>query len=155
MDLLTRAEKEQLQARLTALLENRAKLSARIGEARELGDIAENAEYHAAKEQQGMEEAEIRRIEQRLASSHVVNDEQAKEASVVFLGTKVRLRDVDTGDEDVFLLVGEMSDDPPDDYEEVTVGSPMGEALMKARVGEVVAVRAPRGVKKFEVVELL
>jgi transcription elongation factor GreA len=155
MELITQGEKEHLESRLRALLENRRPLSLRIGEARELGDISENAEYHAAKEQQGMEEAEIRRIEERLSTCHVVDDTQAKEASVVFLGSKVRLRDVGNGDEDVFLLVGEMSEEPPDDYEEVTVSSPMGEALMKARVGETVSVRAPRGVKKFEILELL
>jgi transcription elongation GreA/GreB family factor len=51
-------------------------------------------------------------------------------------------------------LVGDFSEDPPDDYDEVTVNSPMGSALMKSRVGEVVRVDAPRGVKRFEILEI-
>jgi transcription elongation factor GreA len=155
MEILTNDELERVKAKLEKLQANRAVLSKRIGEARELGDISENAEYHAAKDQQGLEEAEIRRLEDRLANASVVDESQAKEAAVVFIGSLVKLKDVDTGVEELFKLVGEMADDPPDDYDEVTVSSPMGEALMKARVGETVSVRAPRGVKRFEVVELL
>ncbi|UYV14198.1 MAG: GreA/GreB family elongation factor [Phycisphaera sp.] len=58
------------------------------------------------------------------------------------------------GADEMVKLVGEFSDDPPDDYDEVTANSPMGSALMKSRVGEVVRVDAPRGVKRFEIVEI-
>jgi transcription elongation factor GreA len=117
--------------------------------------LSENAEYHAAREQQGLEEAEIRRLEDRLARAQVVDGAMAKEAAVVFLGSLVKVRDVDTGDEDIVKLVGEFSLEPPDDYDEVTVSSPMGEALMKTRVGETIRFNAPRGVKRFEIMELL
>jgi len=155
MDLITKGEKEQIEARLAELIANRAVLSERIAEARALGDLSENAEYHAAREQQGMDEAEIRRLEGRLATAQVVDDSKAKEASVVFLGSMVKIRDIDTGDEDMVKLVGEFSNNTPDDYDEVTLTSPMGEALLKARVGETIRFNAPRGVKRFEIIELL
>jgi len=155
MDLITADEKVQLQGRLKELIANRPVISQRIAEARALGDLSENAEYHAAREQQGLEEAEIRRLEERLATAQVVDNAAAKEASVVFIGSMVKLRSTDGKEEFMCRLVGEFSNDPPEEYDEVTVGSPMGEALMKARVGETIRFNAPRGVKKYEIIELL
>lgn len=155
MDILTQAERDQLVTRLEALRANRPVVSLRIAEARALGDLKENAEYHSAREQQGLEEAEIRRLEERLASAHVVEAGLDKGSGVVFLGSVVRLRDLRTGENDVYKLVGEMSADDTGEVIEVTTSSPMGEAMLKARVGEVINVKAPRGVKSFEVVELL
>jgi transcription elongation factor GreA len=155
MELLTQGERDKIESRLAYLKGNRPVLSNRIAEARALGDLKENGEYHAAREQQGVEEAEIRRLEDRLAHAQTVDDDKGKGTSVVFIGSTVKLRDVDTKREDIVKLVGEMSHEPPDDYDEVTASSPMGEALMKARVGETVRVDAPRGVKRFEIVELL
>ncbi len=149
MDFITADEKVRVETRLKTLIDNRSIISQRIAEARELGDLKENAEYHTAREQQGLEEAEIRRLEERLKTAQLVSDEQ--QGDVVFVGSKVRLREVDTGDEDIFCLVGEASGDPMLDYVEVTASSPMGEALMKSRVGETISVRAPRGVKQFEI----
>jgi len=155
MNVITPDERDGIQKRLEGLTANRLVLSQRIAEARELGDLKENAEYHAAREQQGLEEAEIRRLEERLATALVVDAAAMKEAEVVFVGSRVRLREVDTGDEDEYVLVGEASGDMDSDIVEVTVSSPMGEALIKARKGEVISVRAPRGTKKFEIVEIL
>jgi len=155
MSLMTPEEKAQIEARLKELRSNRPILSQRIKEAKELGDLKENGEYHAAREQQGYEEAEIRRLEDRLATAHVVNTDAAAEAGIVFLGSMVRLKDLATNRVETFKLVGEFSENPPDDYDEVTPDSPMGEALMKARVGDVVRFNAPRGEKAFEVLELL
>lgn len=155
MDFITREEKVKIEARLEYLRTNRSKISERIAEARELGDLKENAEYHAAREQQGLEEAEIRRLEEKIANAQVVDSETAKSAAVVFLGSTVKLRNVSTGTESVFRLVGESTGEVSDEFMEVTASSPMGEAMMKARVGEEIRVRAPRGVKTFVVVELL
>jgi len=102
-----------------------------------------------------MEEAEIRRLEHRLASVSVIDEEKAKALhGVVFVGCMVKMRDVDTDDVDLYRLVGQASSSPPLDYVEVTATSPMGEAMAKARVGDVVRVNAPRGVKKFEILEI-
>jgi transcription elongation factor GreA len=154
MEMVTKSEREKIEARIAALKANRPVLSLRIAEARALGDLRENGDYHAAREQQGIEEAEIRRLEERLARSQVV-DEAARNSDVVFLGSLVKLKDVDKGRVDMVKLVGEVSGEAPEDYDEVTVTSPMGEALLKARVGETIRVNAPRGVKRFEVMEIL
>jgi transcription elongation factor GreA len=154
MEMLTRSEKEKVEARLSSLKSNRPVISLRIAEARALGDLKENGDYHAAREQQGLEEAEIRRLEQRLASAHIVEDGAGKGSDIVMLGSMVKIKDVEKGRVDTVKLVGEMSDDPPEEYDEVTATSPMGEALMRARKGETVRVNAPRGVKKFEIVEI-
>ena len=154
MDVITQTEKEKIQARLDGLKANRPLISDRIAEARALGDLKENAEYHAAREQQGMEEAEIRRLEERLAKAQVV-DESKTADGVVFIGSTVKLREEGDDEIELYRLVGESSDDLDDEIIEVTATSPMGEALMKARVGEVVRVNAPRGIKRFEIVEIV
>jgi transcription elongation factor GreA len=153
MEIITQGEREKLEARLAGLKANRPVISNRIAEARALGDLKENGDYHAAREQQGMEEAEIRRLEARLASAQVV-EAGAGGADVVFLGNTVKIKDLDTGRTDTVRLVGEMSEDAPEDYDEVTPNSPMGEALFKARKGDTIRFNAPRGVKRFEIVEI-
>lgn len=156
MELITRQEREAIEARLQALIENRPVMSQRIAEARALGDLKENGDYHAAREQQGLEEAEIRRLQEKLARSQVIDENMVKAVGgVVFIGCTVRLREVGTEDEDLYRLVGEASASVSVDHVEVTANSPMGEALLKARIGDVIRVNAPRGVKQFEIREIL
>lgn len=153
MELLSKSEKQQLDQRLGDLIANRPVISKRIAEARELGDLKENGDYHAAREQQGIEEAEIRRLEQRLAQVKVIDDAMQKAAGgTVFIGSSVKMKDLDDDDVDMYKLVGEASGVA--DYVEVTANSPMGEAMMKARVGDVIRVSAPRGTKRFEILEI-
>lgn len=153
--MLTQAEYDRLKARLEGLLTNRAVISERIAEARELGDLKENSEYHSAREQQGLEEAEIRRLTDMLANSHIIEEGANRSVDVVFLGHTVKVRDLNTDDEELVRLVGEASGLEIEEYTEVTLTSPMGEALLKARVGETVSVRAPRGVKQFLIIEII
>lgn len=155
MEMLTPDERDQIEARVNALRANRAFISERIAEARALGDLKENAEYHAAREQQGLEEAEIRRLEDRLHNAQIVNTDLARSTGQVFLGTTVKLRDEESGEEELYRLVGDASPDLDSEIIEVTVTSPMGEALFKATVGETVRVRTRRGLKAFVIVELL
>ena len=158
MDFMTADEKAQLEAKLKDLHEKRPQITQRIAEARELGDLKENAEYHAAREDQGLNEAEIRRLEDRLAKAKVADDVEVPE-DMVFLGATVRLEEVDEDgevvDEDQYRLVGEASGNFDLDVIEVTASSPMGEALMKSRVGETVRVSLPRGEKRFRIAEIL
>jgi transcription elongation factor GreA len=156
MELVTKAEKEQLEQRLASLIANRPMISARIAEARAHGDLRENGDYHAAREQQGMDEAEIRRLQERLSNMSVIDEKMTKAlVDTVFIGCTVKLRDEQFGDEDLYKLVGEASGSASGDVVEVTANSPMGEALLKAKVGDVVRVNAPRGVKKFTIVEIV
>lgn len=155
MEFVSKQEKAQLEKRLADLIANRPKITERISEARELGDLKENAEYHSAREQQGLEEAEIRRLEKRLSVVQVIDENSASaQSGVAFIGSMIKLRELDTDDEDLYRLVGEASGNMDLDYIEVTATSPMGEALMKTRVGEIIKVRAPRGVKEFEILEI-
>lgn len=154
MEFITAEEKQMLEDRLAALRANRPVLTQRIAEARANGDLKENADYHAAREEQGMQEADIRRLEDRLASASVVSKDSMAEG-VVFVGATVKLREIDSGDEEVYKLVGEASGSASHDIIEVTLSSPMGESLMKARIGEIIKVDAPRKTIRFEVVEIL
>jgi len=155
MEMMTREEKQSIEERLAGLINNRKNIAVRIAEAREQGDLSENADYHAAREDQGMQEAEIRRLTDRLQNVSVIDESQHKASGVVFVGAKVKIREVGSDDDEVVKLVGDSTQTLPGEYFEATVSSPMGEALLKARIGEVIAVRGPRGVKKFEILEIL
>ncbi len=154
MEIITSEEKATLEKKLHELKGKRLEISARIAEARALGDLKENAEYHAAREDQGLNEAEIRRLEERIATAGVVDGENRPD-DIVFVGATVKMKEVDTDDEDVYRLVGEPTGGGDDEVFEVTASSPMGEAMMKSRVGEVIRVNTPRGVKRFEITEIL
>jgi len=154
MEFITADEKATLEKKLDGLKANRPAISQRIAEARALGDLKENAEYHAARDEQGLEERQIRDIEARLKSAKVVDDSEVPD-DMVFLGSVVRLKDLDDDSEDLYKLVGESTGNFDADEIEVTAQSPMGESLMKARVGETVKVDLPRGAKRFEVLDIL
>lgn len=154
MDFVTSEEKQKLEARLQQLIDHRPVLAKRIAEARALGDLKENADYHAARDDQGMEEAEIRRLEERLSVVQVADDVE-KPDDMVFLGTIVKLMDTDDDSEDLYKLVGEASGNFDADEIEVTASSPLGEALLKARVGETVKADLPRATKHFKVLEIV
>jgi transcription elongation factor GreA len=154
MDYVTGEEKARLEQELKDRFAQRKVLSDRIGTARAMGDLRENADYHAAKEDQGLNEAKIRQLEKRLAGA-VVADNSAMPEDVVFLGATVRLRDIESEAEELYKLVGEATDNFDAEYIEVTTQSPMGMALMKARKGEVIRVDLRRGERRFEIVEIV
>ena len=154
MDYLTSEEKARLEEQLQECVGKRRTLSKRLEEARALGDLRENAEYHAAKEDQGLNEARIREIEQRLATA-IITDGQAIPEDIVFIGATVRVRDVADGSEELYRLVGEAGGILDDDIIEVTPSSPLGEALLKARIGETVRVDLRQGPRRFEIVEIV
>ena len=154
MDFLTENEKQNLIEKIDRLKARRPQIVQRIAEARALGDLKENADYHAAREDQGLNEAEIRRLEHRLKSATITDGSDIPEG-MVFLGSVVRLRDTDDDSDDLYKLVGEASGRFDGDEIEVTAASPMGESLMKACVGNFIKVDLPRGTKRFEVVEIL
>lgn len=154
MQFITREEKAALEAKLAERLAMRPEITRRIAEARALGDLKENAEYHSARDEQGLNEAEIRRLEERLATARVADDLEMPE-DMVFLGARVLLQDTDDQSEDVYKLVGEASGNFDSDEIEVTAASPLGEALMKARVGETIRADLPRGTKRYTILRIL
>lgn len=154
MEFLTQEEHEALKRKLTELHEKRQELVERIAEARSKGDLKENADYHAAREDHAMAESNIRQIEERLRNARVA-DESSVPEDMVFVGATVRLRDLDGGDEDLYRLVGEARATLDLEVIEVSVNSPMGQSLMKARIGETIRVDQPRGEKRFEIIAIV
>ncbi|MCA9291284.1 MAG: transcription elongation factor GreA [Phycisphaerales bacterium] len=154
MDIVTAEEKARMELQLAEMHSKRKQITERIAEARALGDLKENAEYHAAREDQGINEAKIREMERRLARVSVGSMDDAP-TDMVFVGATVRLREVESDDVDLYRLVGEATGDFTLDYIEVTTNSPLGLALMKAQVGEIVRADLPAGPKRFEIIEIL
>ena len=153
MDYLTSEEHTKLQNELEALIADRPVISTRIGTARELGDLKENADYHAAKDDQAHNERKIKDLEKRLSSVTVADTEHVPD-DVVFLGSVVRLKNLSNNKEDLYKLVGETTGRFDLDYLEVTPNSPLGEALFKSRVGETVGVVLPAGRTQFEILAI-
>ncbi len=154
MKYLSNEEYDRLQAELEDRVSRRIEISDRIGKARDLGDLKENAEYHAAREDQGLNEAKIRELEQALKEAILVDNSEVPEG-VVYIGTTVKLRNTKTGDEDLYRLVGESTGRFDIDYLEVTPNSALGEALMKRQVGETVSVDLPKGRTDFDIIEIM
>ncbi|MGH8435347.1 MAG: transcription elongation factor GreA [Pseudomonas sp.] len=130
----------------------RPKLSQDIGTARELGDLKENAEYHAAREQQGMVEARIRDIEGRLQNAQVIDVAAIAPSGKVIFGTTVEIANVETDDRMTYQIVGE--DEADIKLGKISVGSPIARALIAKEEGDVVAVRTPSGLIEYEIVEV-
>ena len=150
MDYLTPEEHAKLKEELDGLIAERPVISTRIGTAREMGDLKENADYHAAKDDQAHNERKIKDLEKRLAGATVADTEHVPD-DVVFLGSVVRLKNLSNNKEDLYKLVGETTGRFDLDYLEVTPNSPLGEALFKSRVGETVGVVLPAGRTQFEI----
>jgi transcription elongation factor GreA len=153
MEIISPADRAKMELQLKELYAQRPVIATRIAEARANGDLKENADYHAAREEQGLNEAKIRELEMRLKTAQVAAD-SAVPKDMVFLGAVVKLKDTATGKTQLYKLVGNMSDDDVD-WIEVTSSSPLGVALMKARVGETVRADLPRGEKRFEIVSIV
>ncbi len=132
-------------------MEERPKVIEAIAEARDHGDISENAEYDAAKERQAFIESRIRDIENKIANAQVVNPEDLNTERVVF-GVKVTVQDLESGDELRYQIVG--ADEADVASMRISVVSPVARALIGKRVGDVVQVQIPRGIREFEVMEI-
>lgn len=123
-----------------------------IAEAREHGDLSENAEYHAAKEKQGMIEARVRELEDKLARSEVI-DLSKLSGKVIKFGATVTLADDDTEEETTYQIVG--ADESDVDRGRISLTSPLARALIGKTIGDAVEVNTPRGTKDFEVVNVV
>ena len=129
----------------------RAEIQEAIATAREHGDLKENAEYHAAREAQGLLEAKIRQLEDKLARTEIVDSSNIPTDAVHF-GAKVEVKDLDTGDIENYELVGAGDDDPIND--KILVSSPFAQAFLEHKVGDEVEVNAPAGVLRFKILKI-
>ena len=155
MPFVSAEEKAQLEKKRQDLYNQKIDVQERIRKAASLGDLSENAEYHFAKEENRTIERELAELELKLRKVQVVGTDNIPK-DMVFLGHTVKLQDLDDDSETLVRLVGEAQ--PPSADSEVTdvsATSPMGDALMKARVGETIKVKAPRGTMEFKIVEIL
>ena len=155
MQIVSPQEKAELERKREELYKAKIDVQDRIRKAAALGDLSENAEYHFAKEENRNIERDLAQLELKIKNLAVVATDAVPE-DVVFLGQTVKLLDTDDDSEQLVILVGEAQ--PPSansDVLPVSVNSPMGEALMKARVGDVVKVKAPRGTMEFKILEIL
>jgi transcription elongation factor GreA len=150
---LTRAGVEKLRAELHNLKsKQRPRAIEAIATAREHGDLRENAEYHAAREQQGLIEARIRDLEFKLANAEIIDVTMLNAEGRVVFGATVDLVDEETGDEVTYRIVGEDEADIKAGL--VSVSSPIARALIGKREGDVATVQAPGGNRKYEIVEV-
>jgi|TARA_Y100000294_G_scaffold167999_1_gene177730 transcription elongation factor GreA len=153
MDYLTEAEHKKLTEELETLIAERPVISKRIGTARELGDLKENADYHAAKDDQAHNERKIKDLEKRLEQATVADTQHVPD-DMVFLGTIAKLKNLNNNKEDLYMLVGESSGRFDLDYMEVTSNSELGMAIFKARVGDTVGVNLPAGRTEFKIISI-
>ncbi|EHK68979.1 MULTISPECIES: transcription elongation factor GreA [Pseudomonadaceae] len=142
-----RALEDELKHLKTEL---RPQITQAIAEARELGDLKENAEYHAAREQQGMVEARIRDIEGRLQNAQVIDVTALPHTGKVIFGTTVEIANTETDETVTYQIVG---DDEADIKQgKLSVGSPIARALIGKEEGDVVLVKTPGGDVEYEIV---
>lgn len=141
--------REELRYRKSEL---RPKIINDIEEARKQGDLRENAEYHAAREQHGFNEGRIQEIESKLSASQVIDVTQIPATGKVIFGVTVDLSDVDSGDELRYQIVGEDEADAKNGL--ISVNSPIARALIGKAEGDIVQVVAPAGARELEIVKV-
>lgn len=141
-----RAELEELKS-----VQRPAVINA-IAEARAHGDLKENAEYHAAREQQGFIEGRIKQLESELSHAQVIDVASLNVGDKVVFGATVQLADEETGEEKRYQIVGDLEADIKQGL--IAISSPVARALIGRHAGDVVTIEAPGGTSEYEIVEV-
>ena len=123
----------------------------RVATAREMGDLSENAEYHAAREDQGMLQAKIRQLEDQLARAYIVDRSNLPSDTVVF-GARVKVKDLDFDEEEEYTLVGPGEEDY--DNNKILTTSPIGQGLIGKKIGDTADIPVPRGVLHYKILAI-
>jgi len=126
-------------------------IAEKIAEARAEGDLRENAEYHAQREKQGLTQAKINLLRDKLSRATIIDPSTLPKDEVVF-GCTVKVKDLDFDDEEEFTLVGAGEEDY--DTGKILVTSPIGQGLLGKKIGQTAEIAAPKGTIKFEVVDI-
>ncbi len=143
---------KKLEAELHRLkAEERPRIIQAISEARAHGDLSENAEYHSAKEAQGMNEAKVADLEDKLSRADVVDITKLSGTTVKF-GATVHLEDEDTGDKVKYKIVGDLEANVKDGL--ISISSPIARALIGKAKGETADVTTPKGSRSYEVLKI-
>lgn len=149
---MTREGYEKLRAELDLMQNSQMiEVAKRIAAARELGDLSENAEYHAAREDQGMLQARIDERKDRLSRAYIVDPTQLTGDTARF-GSKVQVKDLEQGGEETFELVGPGDEDY--DNNKILITSPIGQGLVGKKRGDVVEIAVPMGKLRFEILDI-
>ncbi len=149
---LTQEGHDRLKAELDELKSNgRQEASRAIAEAREKGDLSENAEYDAAKDAQGMLELRINELEKALANARILS-EASMDTSEVRLLLSVRIKNKKNGKEDTYKLVSESEADLKE--KKISASSPIGKGLLGKKKGETAQVQTPAGAMEFEIMDI-
>ena len=138
-----RVELDQLKT------EARPRVIADIAEAREHGDLKENAEYHAAREQQGFIEGRIQDLESKLSNCHVIDVQAIPHTGKVFFGTTVTIVNLDTDEEKTYQIVGD--DEADIKINKISVNSPIARGLVGKEEGDIVNIQTPSGATEYEI----
>ncbi len=151
---ITKEGMDRLHHRIQVLIAERAIVIKQVVEAREMGDLSENAEYHAAREKQRDIENEFNRLRNRTGMLHVIDPDKLQKDAARF-GAKICMKNEET-DELVYLqLVGiDEIFESDDEYERTSILSPRGKALIGRKVGDVVTVIAPKGNMNFKILSI-
>ncbi len=149
---MTRAGYDKLKGELEHMESvEMPKIAQRVAAARSEGDLSENAEYHGARESQGMLQAKINLLRDKLARASIVDASKMPKDQVAF-GSTVIVKDLDFGDEENFTLVGAGEEDY--DTGKINVTSPLAQGLMGKKIGDRVEIPVPAGKMKFEIVDI-
>jgi transcription elongation factor GreA len=145
---MTPAGAQKLREELTRLKEERPRISREIGTARDHGDLSENAEYHAAKERQGLCEARIKDIEDKLSRAEVIDPTRLSGDRVRF-GATVMVTNLDTDEETTFQIVG--ADEADINNGRISVSAPLARALIGKSIGDEIVINLPAGTRRYEI----
>jgi transcription elongation factor GreA len=149
---MTREGYEKLKADLDRMQNvEMIEVAKRIAMARDFGDLSENAEYHAAREDQGLLMARINELKDRLGRAYLV-ERNILQADTVVFGVRVRVKDLDADEEEVYQLVGAGEEDY--DNNKILTTSPIGQGLLGKKQGEVAEIKVPRGILRYEILEI-
>ena len=149
---MTRDQYDKLKADIDRMQStDMIEVTKRVATAREMGDLSENAEYHAAREDQGMLQARIDRGRDRLARAVLVDPSELPAGTVVF-GARVRIKDLNSGEVEDLELVGPGDEDF--EKNKILTTSPRGRGLMGKKVGDVAEITVPRGVMRYEILAI-
>lgn len=150
---LTAKGAQRLRAELDTLKSiQRPAVIAAIAEARAHGDLKENAEYHAAREQQGFIEGRIKHLESELSHAHIIDVATLHAGDKVVFGASVTLADMDTDEERRYQIVGDLEADIKQGL--IAISSPVARALIGKHEGDSVSIEAPGGTREYEIVSV-
>jgi transcription elongation factor GreA len=150
---MTKVGAEKLREQLHELKTvDRPRITAAIAEARAHGDLSENAEYHAAREQQSFMEGRVNKIESTLADVQIINVKEINETDKVVFGATATILNLNSDEEVTYQIVGELEADINTGL--ISIASPIARSLIGKQVGDIVDVNAPSGVIEYEIIQV-